>query len=342
VEQVVIHPEVLQALREQRPVVALESAVITCGLPREPLQLPDSLRSLVPQWNNHQPVNLEIARAMTAVLRKAGAVPAQIALIDGLLRIGLEENQCVRLAHDPQAGKVAAGDLASCMTARMTAGTTVSATLRACILAQKLADAAQPIRVFATGGIGGVHQDWARHPDVSADLHALAHSPVAVVSAGAKSILDLPATLEALQMLSVPVIGFQTQWFPQFYSTGVPGPAPKRASIRDALPLQHTVQSPRAAAELCQVHWNGVGMSSAVLVCNPVPEAFALDQLEVDLAVAEAERLARHAHVSGPQRTPFVLGEVARLTEGRSLLANIALLLNNASLAGEMAREINS
>jgi pseudouridine-5'-phosphate glycosidase len=266
-----------------------------------------------------------------------------IAVINGALRIGMDDPDLERLAEDQFAAKASNADLAWAMSAGKTAGTTVSATLAACAMARhampnQIGDRACPgIKVFATGGIGGVHRGWMKSPDISADLRALAATPVCVVSAGAKSILDLPATLEALQMLGVPVIGYRTNWFPQFHSTGEPISAGSSLSRSDCLPLFNRIDDPCAAADLCRTHWTTLGLSTGILLCHPVPREFAVDHLEIDLAIAEAERLAEHRHTTGPKRTPFLLNELARLTEGRSLRANIALLLNNATLAADIA-----
>lgn len=336
---IAIHPEVESALASNRPVVALESAVITCGLPRDPYRIDPALRQLAPDWKDHQPLNLEIGRAMSKAVRDGGGVPALIALIDGVLHIGLDDRDLSKLAEHAYAGKAASADLAAMMTGRKTAGTTVSATLAACGLARSQNAENQSITVFATGGIGGVHRGWAKHPDISTDLRAIASTPLCVVSAGAKSILDLSATLEALQMLGVPVVGYKTNWFPQFYSDGVPvagEPSAGRAPLR----LAAHVDDPASAARLCHTHWNTLRINTGVLLCNPIPRQFSVDHLEIELAITEAERLAEHRRITGPQRTPFLLNELARLTEGRSLRANIALLLNNAALAAQVAKAI--
>jgi pseudouridine-5'-phosphate glycosidase len=321
-------------------VVALESAVITCGLPREPYELPEKLRDVDPQWDATQPLNLEVARAMSRAVPDGGAggaVPAIVCVSDGHLRIGLDDRELAAFARDSKAGKCSSTDLSAAILSGQSYGTTVSATLTACSLTHQN-NSNHGIRFFATGGIGGVHREWNQHPDISADLRALASNPVCVVSSGAKSILDLPATLEALQMLGVPVAGYQTQWFPQFYSRGEPANAPaKSASNATHLTLNSCVKNPDDAARLCRIHWDDLHFNSSVLIVNPIPREHAVDDLEIELAVAEAERLARHKHIAGSQRTPFLLAEMARLTEGRSLAANIALLVNNAKLAARIA-----
>ena len=185
-----------------------------------------------------------------------------------------------------------------------------------------------------------MHRNWSVHPDISADLRAIAATPMCVVAAGAKSILDLPATLEALQTLGVPVVGYQTDWFPQFHATGVP---PGKISGEPAsagsssLRLEQRVDDPQSAAQLCHTHWHMLQQSTGILLCNPIPEPFAIDSTEINSAVALAEALATARGITGPRRTPFLLNELQRLTHGRSLLANIALLLNNARLAAQVA-----
>src|SRR6185503_3131091 len=186
------------------------------------------------------------------------------------------------------------------------------------------------IRVFATGGIGGVHRNWQTTPDVSADLHAIASSPVLVVCAGAKSILDLPATLEMLETLGVPVIGYRTSVLPRFQCKG------------DAsLALHQRVEHARDVARVCHAHWVTLRRRSGIILVNPVPDEFAMDVGELEQAIDAAERAAISQSMTGAARTPFLLAEIARLTQGRSLHANIALLINNARLAGEVALQLH-
>jgi pseudouridylate synthase len=313
-----IHAEVADALAGRRPVVALETAVIAAGLPREPL--PATSRLKIPGWNAAGPANLELGRAMERSIRTGGGVPATVAVMDGVLRIGLDDHDLVRLASDSAAGKASITDLAHCLSGNSdrSFGTTVSATLAACSIAG--------IRVFATGGIGGVHRNWQRLPDISADLRAIASNPVCVVCAGAKSILDLPATLEALESLGVPVLGFRTNVFPQFQCTG-------DASLK----VSRRVEDAGSAAEACRMHWETLRLAMGLLLANPVPAEHAMGRAELDAAVEAAERAASDRGIAGAGRTPFLLSEIARLTHGRSLDANIALLLANASLAAQLA-----
>lgn len=312
-----IHPDVAAALSQNRPVVALESAVVTSGLPRsriEELHVDDK------QWRSDRAVNLEVALMMDRAVREAGATPAMVAVIDGVLRIGLDETEIHQLAADERAGKASIANLAHCCASVRTAGTTVSATLHACAIAS--------IRVFATGGIGGVHRRARSDSplDVSADLLQLSRTQTLVVSAGAKSILDLPATLEAIETLGIPVLGYRTDRFPQFYSQG-----------NDQLRLAQRIDRPEYVATFCGIHWDQLDLEAGILLANPIPEEYALAADEVDRLVQEAEKVAAAQGVIGSDRTPFLLDEIARASGGRTLRANIALLESNARLAGEIA-----
>lgn len=325
-----VHPEVQDALERGAAVVALESAVITSGLPREPLPGHSRLKSRIGEASDG-PVNLELARAMERTVRDVGAIPATIAVIEGDLCIGLEDDELVMLATEKCAGKASVADLAALMASRATAGVTVSATLHACaILQSKFPNPKSQIRCFATGGIGGVHRDWQRLPDISADLRQIARTPACVVCSGAKSILDLPATLEHLESLGVPVIGYRTSQFPRFFSAG-----------DDSLRLTHRADDAREIATICRTHWSTLGSASGMLLCNPPPEEFALPAGEIEAIIQSAEAAAEAQRIGGQARTPFLLAEIARLTRGRSLDANLALLLSNARIAAELARELS-
>ncbi|MEC9434227.1 MAG: pseudouridine-5'-phosphate glycosidase [Pseudomonadota bacterium] len=288
--------EVAEALASGAPVVALETAIVTHGMPI--------------------PVNLSTARAVEAEVRAQGAVPATVAVIDGALRAGLSDAELEALAALPaEVRKASAKDLGPAIAARATAGTTVAATMRIAALAG--------IEVFATGGIGGVHRGVEKTGDVSADLPELATSPVAVVCAGAKSILDLPKTLEYLETAGVPVLGYGASEFPAFFS---------RAS---GLALDERVETPEALAAAFAAHARVGG--KGMLVCNPIAEEDEIPAAEIagfiDRAVAEAEAQG----VGGKGVTPFLLGRVLELTGGRSLTANVALVRANARLAARMA-----
>jgi pseudouridine-5'-phosphate glycosidase len=289
--------EVLRAMEEETPLVALETSVVAQGLP--------------------YPDNLAAARACEEAVRRAGAVPAPIAMLDGVVCIGLEEADMRRLAEGKERlMKLASRDLAVAMATKASGGTTVSAT---CELA-----AALGIRVFATGGIGGVHRGASEHMDISQDIHALALYSVAVVCAGAKSILDLPKTLEALETAGVPVIGVGTDELPSFYS---------RSS---GLPLEHRVDSAEVAARIALARFETLEQGG-LLFTLPPPEETALPRNEVELHIAHALAEAERQGIRGKAVTPFLLSDMAKRTGGKSLKANLALLTNNARFAGELA-----
>lgn len=286
--------EAARARQMGLPLVALESAVITHGLPR--------------------PENLSLALAVERVVREEGAVPATVAVLDGRVHVGLTPAQIERLAQEDGARKISRRDFGIALARRENGGTTVAGTL----IAARLAG----LKVFATGGIGGVHR--AAPFDVSADLPELARSPLVVVCAGAKAILDLPATLETLETSGVAVIGYQTDEFPAFYSAS------------SGLPVTVRVDSPEEAAEIARAHW-GLGLNSALLVVQPPPPAAALPAEEIEAAIVQALAEAEAQHVSGARVTPFLLSRVSQLSGGASLQANLALLENNARLAARIA-----
>jgi pseudouridine-5'-phosphate glycosidase len=326
-----VSQEVAAALAGNRGVVALESAVLTHGLPRVPHR--GAPPGADPAWDARAPVNLEVVRAMQRAVRAAGAVAAPIGLLGGEWRIGLEDADLIRLAQDSAAAKAAARDIAAVLSNRASAGTTVSGTLAACALTHEPPprDEAGPltpsgIRVLATGGIGGVHREWSRGLDISGDLHAMAHTPVCIVCSGCKSVLDVPATLEALEALGVPVVGWRTDVFPQFYSRGEPG-----------LRAPHRVDSMAQVAALCRAHWCGVRQESAVVVANPVPEDVAIPHESLEKIVTTSVREAEQLGIRGGPVTPFLLARIVEQTAGAALEANLALLLANARLAGEIA-----
>lgn len=282
--------EVTRARQFGLPLVALESAVITHGLPR--------------------PENLHLAQALELVVREQGVTPATVALLDGRVQVGLNPAQLERLATEDGARKISRRDFGIALARRENGGTTVAATL----IAARLAG----IKVFATGGIGGVHR---KAPfDVSADLPELARSPLVVVCAGAKSILDLPATLEYLETMGVAVVGYRTDEFPAFYSR------------ESGLPVQVRVDSPVEIAAMARAHWT-LGLESAILVVQPPPVEVALPREQMETIIAQALAEAETAHVRGAAVTPFLLSRVSQLSGGASLQANLALLENNARLA---------
>lgn len=289
------HPEVRSALQARRPVVALESTVISHGLP----------------W----PDNAQLARRMEAVVRAGGATPATVAILQGQITIGLQAEQIDHLAQALGILKVSRKDYALALAQKRDGATTVAGTMMAARWAG--------IKVFATGGIGGVHRD--NGTDISADLPELAQTPVIVVCAGAKAILDLPATLEWLETHGVPVIGYETDEFPAFYS---------RAS---GLKLEARADSPAEVAALAHTLWGELGLTSGLLVCVPCPVAAAQPADAMERAIAMALREAEAQHVRGKAVTPFLLSRVSELTQGESKTANLALLENNARVAAQIA-----
>lgn len=315
-----MHPEVREALRARRPVVALETAVLTHGLPREPLA--DAAATIASTWDTTQPTHLEAARLCEQTIREAGAVPATVGVLRGRVHVGLTDTERATLANDRQAVKASATNLASILTDGLSAGTTVSGTLAILRLVKEPA-----LRVLATGGIGGVHPGWTSCLDVSTDLTELGQTPVCVVCAGAKSILDIPATLEVLETLGVPVVGYQTTAFPRFYCVGDGG-----------VGVAQHVQSAAAAATLCGHHWRTLERATGVVLAVEPPARTALDQTELNRHIAQANDHATQRGALGAERTPFILAEIARLTHGASVLANIDLLRRNAEVAAEVGK----
>jgi pseudouridine-5'-phosphate glycosidase len=278
-------------------VVALESTVLTHGLPR--------------------PLNLEVGRQLEVEVRAGGATPATIAVVEGTARIGLNPTELEMIAVQEGVTKLSTKDLPVALARGQSGGTTVAATA-------SLAHAAG-IQVFATGGIGGVH----RGPifDVSADLPELQRTPILVVCAGAKSILDLPATREALETLGILVLGWRTHVFPEFYTRG------------SDIEVDATVDNAAEVAAIWSAHRRS-GARSAIVLCVPVPETAALDRAELDAVTGRALAAATARRVTGKALTPYLLGEIARQTGGASLDANVALLRNNARVAAEVAAHI--
>lgn len=291
--------EVAQALELNRAVVALESAVITHGLP--------------------YPENLNIALGMEAEVRAEGVVPATTAVFHGHVCVGLTEEQLKSLAQGQGMRKLGARELAIAVVRGESGGTTVSATAH---IAHQLG-----IRVFATGGIGGVH----RQPmyDISADLPKLAHTPIVLVCSGAKSILHLPATLEYLETHSILLLGYHTRSFPAFYAAD------------SGLEVSDWVESPEEVAKVAKTHWR-MGATSAVLVLNPVPAEHALNLEQMEAWIEQAQRKAEQRGVHGQEVTPFLLKCLHEYSQGASLRANLALLRVNARLAAQIARHLAS
>ena len=318
-----IDRDVSNALQNGDPVVALESAVITSGLPRKPLEI--DLPFEIEEWQSDQPVNQQLALALNRAVRNAGAVPAMTAVIDGKLCIGLSDQQITCLAENPIHKKASVRDLSIAIATGKTAGTTVSATLLACKLALPT-----PIRIMATGGIGGVHRNWQQIPDISADLYQLAKSRVCVVASGAKSILDVPATLEVLESLAIPVLAYRTDYFPLFYC---------QSSLE--VPASSRVDDVQASAEVCKNHWDQLGLPGGLLLANPVRPSLALDPTEIEGHIEAAEASAISEGITASQRTPYLLQMLNQQTLGRSLASNLALLLDNAKLASQLAQALH-
>ena len=291
-------PEVSAALDAGDPVVALESTIITHGMPF--------------------PQNLDMARQVEAVVRQAGATPATIAVMGGRIHIGLTDTALQDLARTPpeRAMKLSRADLAVCVADGRTGATTVAATMICAALAG--------IRVFATGGIGGVHRGAETSFDISADLQELARTPVTVVAAGAKAILDLPKTWEVLETLGVPVIAYAQDELPAFWSRTSGIPAPLRMGSAD--------QIARAAAMRARL-----GLAGGQLVANPIPHEAEIPRDRIMPVIEQALAEAAAQKIAAKQVTPFLLQRIFELTEGRSLHSNIALVLNNARLAAEIA-----
>lgn len=290
-----IQDEVKRALRLNQPVVALESTVITHGLP--------------------PPHNLALARDMEAAVHADGATPATIAVLRGEIRVGLTDAELVEVASAPSAIKISRRDFATAIAKKASGGTTVAGTMFA---AHKVG-----ILVFATGGIGGVHKE-ARF-DISPDLQALASTQMIIVCAGAKSILDLPATMEYLETMGVPVLGYGTDEFPAFFSR------------QSGFKTSARADSPQEVADFARTHWE-IGMPSAVLVCQPIPAENEIPRSEIDPIEERASLEAQEKKISGQALTPFLLQRVNELTNGKSMRANLSLLLNNAHLAAQIAK----
>ena len=291
--------EVANALADGGPVVALESTIITHGMP--------------------YPQNTETARSVEAEVRSGGVTPATIAVMDGRLKIGLSDDELRALAQAENVAKLSRADFAACIARGGTGATTVAATM----IAARLAG----IDVFATGGIGGVHKGAETSFDISADLKELAETHVTVVAAGAKAILDLPKTLEVLETNGVPVIAYQQDDFPAFWSRSSGLSAPLRMNSADEIAAAHNMRG-------------AIGLPGGQLVANPIPEQDEIASEALAPIILQATREADENGVTGKDVTPFLLQRIYELTEGASLTANIALVLNNARLASEIAKSL--
>ncbi|WP_047985760.1 pseudouridine-5'-phosphate glycosidase [Ornithinibacillus californiensis] len=292
--------EVSQAMEQGKPVVALESTIISHGMP--------------------YPQNVQTAREVEQIIRDNGAVPATIALIDGKIKVGLTDEELEQFGNSKGVAKVSRRDLPYILATKQLGATTVAATM----ICAALAD----IKIFVTGGIGGVHRGAETTMDVSADLEELAQTDVAVVCAGAKSILDLGLTMEYLETKGVPVIGYQTETLPAFYTRSSEFPVNFKADDVDVL------------ANTLKAKWD-LNLHGGAVIANPIPEEHAMPEEEIHTAIETAVKEAAENGISGKDTTPFLLGKIKEITGGKSLDSNIALVKNNAVLGAKLAVELN-
>jgi pseudouridylate synthase len=292
--------EVLEAKKNNVPVVALESTIISHGMP--------------------YPQNVQTAKEVESIIRKNGAVPATIAILNGKIKIGLSDEELELLATRKDIEKASRRDLPYLIATKKNGATTVAATMICAELAG--------IEVFVTGGIGGVHREAEVTMDVSADLQELAQTNVAVVCAGAKSILDIGLTLEYLETHGVPVVGFGTEVLPAFYTRT----SPFQVNVQ--------VEDEREAASMIRTKWE-LGLKGGVVIANPIPESDALEEAFINGVIESALKEAKEKQIAGKNVTPFLLSKVKELTEGRSLVANIALVKNNAEVGSKIAVQLN-
>ena len=295
----IVSEEVKTAISERKPLVALESTIISHGMP--------------------YPHNYETALEVEKTVRENNAVPATIAIIKGIIHVGLNKDELEFLATEKKIYKASRRDMPVFISQKLSAATTVSATM----ICAKLAS----LEIFATGGIGGVHRNAQNTFDISADLTELAQTNIAVVSAGVKSILDIGLTLEYLETLGIPVIGFRTEDFPAFYTR------------ESGYKVNYKLDSAKEIAEMIRTKWE-LGLNGGVIVANPIPVEYSMDKSLIDKAIEEALKSADKSGVKGKDVTPFLLSEIKKITGGRSLDSNIKLVLNNAKLAAEIANSI--
>lgn len=294
-----IHPEVQKALEEGKPVVALESTIISHGMP--------------------YPKNIEMAQNVSRIVRENGAIPATIAIINGVLKVGLTKEEIEFLGTSKDVVKASRRDLPFVISKKLNGATTVATTMI-------LADLAG-VRVFATGGIGGVHRGAEETFDISADLQELANTNVAVICAGAKSILDIGLTLEYLETNGVPVIGFGTDEFPAFYTR------------KSGFGVDYRVDSSLEVAEALKAKWD-LNLNGGMVIGNPIPEQFEMDYDTITNAIETALREADENNITGKKVTPFLLDKVKTITAGQSLASNIELVYNNAKVAAQIATDL--
>ncbi len=296
-----IHPEVLAAKAEGQAIVALESTIISHGMP--------------------YPQNVQTAREVEAIIRSEGAIPATIGIIKGRVKVGLTDAELESFGQNRTVEKVSRRDFPLILAQKKDGATTVAGTL--------IAAAWAGLRVFVTGGLGGVHRGVADSWDISADLSELMQTDVAVVCAGVKSILDISKTLEVLETAGVPVIGYKTDEFPAFFT---------RSS---GCPVLQRMDDLRDVAQVIEAKF-AMGLKGGLVLANPIPEASALNADEIDRVIAEALKDASAKEISGKAVTPFLLKSIVERTQGRSLVANIALVKNNACVGAQLARALAS
>ena len=294
-----IAPEVKSAVEAGKPVVALESTILSHGMP--------------------YPENLTFATEVERIIRAEGAIPATMAIIDGRMKVGLSAGELELMCKGENVAKVSRRDLPILLATGGTGATTVASTMILASLAG--------IPVFATGGIGGVHRGATTTMDISADLQELAHTPVAVVCAGAKMILDIGLTLEYLETMGVPVLGYNTDQFPAFYCR------------KSGFGVDYTAKSAAEIAKIARTKWD-LGLAGGMLIGNPVPEEYALDFDEMSAVIDKALAAAEKDHVHGKNITPYLLAHIVEYTGGKSLATNIQLAYNNARLAAKVAVEL--
>ncbi|MEO6693852.1 MAG: pseudouridine-5'-phosphate glycosidase [Ignavibacteria bacterium] len=300
-KHIIISEEVRCALDEKRPVVALESTIISHGMP--------------------YPQNYETALKVENIVRFNNAVPATIAIIKGIIKVGLSDSDIEFLSTEKNILKASRRDIPVIISQKLSAATTVSATMICAAFAS--------LKIFATGGIGGVHRNAQNTFDISADLTELAKTNIAVISAGVKSILDIGLTLEYLETLGVPVIGYRTEEFPAFYT------------IKSGFNVNYKINSAEEIAGIINTKWE-LGLNGGVLIANPIPEEFSMNKNLIDDAIDGALKKAHEKGIKGKDVTPFLLYEIKSITEGKSLESNIELVLNNAKLGSEISAALSN
>ena len=293
-----ITPEIKEALESGKPVVALESTILSHGMP--------------------YPENIEFAHKVEEVVRNEGAIPATLAIMDGKLKVGLNAEELEIMCKAENVAKASRRDVAVYLATKQTAATTVATTMIIASLAG--------IKIFATGGIGGVHRGASETMDISADLQEFANTPVCVVSAGCKSILDIGLTLEYLETFGVPVLGYKTSEFPAFFSD------------TSGFGVDYKVNDPKEVADILRTKWD-LGLKGGALVCNPIPHEYSMDHNVIDKAIDKALDMAKEKGIRGKATTPFLLATIKDLTGGESFASNLQLAYNNAKVASQIAVE---